>query len=606
MITLILITDRSANGEKSSFRMEENRVVFVFRSTNNELNIDEACEHLYQLYFDKDPPSSVFFDICGRVVELMAYHYPSYNLDAKSNSRFGKCSFISVIKDPILLYRWSERGCLITCDRRKKNSSCVYFSMCQMLHKETKDDNYICLSIMHIMCTSNIFAFTVYNTKSKKVEYWEYKQMYPYICRPDIIIVPNKIINYQNLLFAYYDQNRWFYKEDRLIAIDTHFPGDLSEINQTPNTYQETAKKWEVRRGLRNAYESDEDRRSARSTGINRKVNEISNTTALELPKTGKAIIEDNSRATVEFDNRASQRNFENVMKKYGVLDKDSYAANQKKNDSKFDAFFKDMDGKLAGLNNRFACLDEKLDRSSKKRSIDHNYDDINKRLESMSNDLASRRNVDRTIPSNLSLEDFLRGVQKSIGEQVEKIGSKASWDDEFNQSLIRQNRAFEQALISQKSTIDLENYKQKTAMELDLANRLGKANADLELERKKIELRLFEKDQMQRIDISLASDTRNAELNALERSNLLHTNDRLLNFKIESQRRAWDADDRDHDMKFESYRVSNRIRESYASTNDRLSIEHAGSQSDLNLLRARKAMDRNLKANNDDDDNDD
>ena len=58
--------------------------------------------------------------------------------------------------------------------------------------------------------------------------------------------------------------------------------------------------------------------------------------------------------------------------------------------------------------------------------------------------------------------------------------------------------------------------------------------------------------------------------------------------------------------MKFESYRVSNRIRESYASTNDRLSIEHAGSQSDLNLLRARKAMDRNLKANNDDDDNDD
>lgn len=366
------------------------------------------------------------------------------------------------------------------------------------------------------------------------------------------------------------------------------------------------AKKWEVRRGLRNAYESDEDRRSARSTGNKRKVHEISNTAALELPKTGKAIIEDNSRATVEFDIRASQKNFENVMKKYGVLDKESYAANQRKNDFKFDAFLKDMDGKIAGLNNRFACLDEKLDRSSKKRSIDHNYDDINKRLESVSNDLASRRNVDRTIPSNFSLEDFLRGVQKSIGEQVETICSKASWDDEFNQSLIRQNRAFEQGLISQKSTIDLENYKLKTAMELDLANRLGKANADLELERKKIELRVFEKDQMQRIDISLASDTRNAELNALERSNLLHTNDRLLNFKIESQRRAWDADDRDHDMKFESYRVSNRIRESYASTNDRLSIEHAGSQSDLNLLRARKAMDRNLKANNDDDDNDD
>ena len=531
----------------------------------------------------------------------MAYHYPSYNLDATSNSRNGKCSFISVIKDPILLYRWSERGCLITCDNRKKKTLSVYFSMCQMLHKETKDDNYICLSIMHIMCTSNNFAFTVYNTKSKKVEYWEYKQMSPYICRPDIIIVPNKIINYQNLLFAYYDQNRWFYKEERLIAIDTHFPGDLSVIHQTPNTYQETAKKWEVRRGLRNAYESDEDRRSARSTGNKRKVNEISNSTVLDFPKSGKAIIEDNSRATVEFDSKTSQKNFENGMKKYGVLDKESYAASQRKTESKIDALFKDMDGRFAGLDKRFASLDEKLDRSSKKRSIDLNYDDIDRRLESLSNNIASSRNVDRIIPANQSLEDFMRGV----GEQLKKVDSRVSWDEELNQSLIRQSRAFELGQISQKSTIDLENYKLKTSMDLELAHRLGKANADLELERKKIDLRIYEKEQMQRIDISLASDTRNAELNALERSNLIHTSDRLLNFKIESQRRNWDADDRDQDMKFESYRVSNRIRESYASTNNRMSIEHTGNQNDLNLLRARKTMDGNLKSNDDNDDTD-
>jgi len=148
-----------------------------------------------------------------------------------------------------------------------------------------------------------------------------------------------------------------------------------------------------------------------------------------------------------------------------------------------------------------------------------------------------------------------------------------------------------------------LENYKAKTAMDIDLDHRIKKANIDLEIERKKIELELYKKEEIQKMDLTLTSDTRNAAINALDRSNLLHTNDRLLSFKIESQRRIWDADDKEQDMKFESYRVSNRIRESYASTNNKLSNEHRENQNDLNLLRARKAKDGNIMTNGDDED---
>ena len=74
---MIFFSKESMNGEineKSCLRLEGDRTVFIFSDINNKL-IAEACEYLHQLYFGKDPPISVFFDICGNVVELMAYHY---------------------------------------------------------------------------------------------------------------------------------------------------------------------------------------------------------------------------------------------------------------------------------------------------------------------------------------------------------------------------------------------------------------------------------------------------------------------------------------------------------------------------------------------------
>jgi len=620
---VMLISDISMNeelDEKSCFRIEGNKKVFYFRCTNNELNIAEAFDHLYQLYFDKNPPISVFFNVCGRVVELMAYHYPSFNTDAKSNTKT-KCSFISVVQDPILLYRWSERGCLIINHAKKKR---LYFSMCQMLHSKTEDDSYICLSIMHIMCVSNKFAFSVYNTKCKGIEYWESNEMSDYICRPDMRIAPNKIVHYQKLLYAHYEQNQWIYKEERLVAIDTHYPGDFSADRQNPNTYHDKAIAWEVRRGLRNAFESDDDRELKKIKGDKRKASHISEDAIVsDLPRAGNAIINDNVHATEMFYAKTSQKNLENVMKKYAVLDKETYAASLKKMESRMDAAFKNIDDKIAGLD---VILNEKPQKLSKKRSTDNSYDDmttvIDKKLESFSKTITSlmstdrstsrciipaatsSRNVDIIISSDKnSFEELIKNFDKKLEDQLKKIDSKVSWDEELNQSLIRQNRSHEQGQIFQKSLIDLENYKAKTAIDIDLDHRIKKANIDLEIERKKIELELYKKEEIQKMDLTLTSDTRNAAINALDRSNLLHTNDRLLSFKIESQRRIWDADDKEQDMKFESYRVSNRIRESYASTNNKLSNEHRENQNDLNLLRARKAKDGNIMTNGDDED---
>lgn len=95
-----------------------------------------------------------------------------------------------------------------------------------------------------------------------------------------------------------------------------------------------------------------------------------------------------------------------------------------------------------------------------------------------------------------------------------------------------------------------MENYKLKTAKELELVERVGKNNADLDYERKKLDLDLYRKEEMQKLELALVNDTRNAALTAHDRSNLLHSNDRLLNFKIESQRRTWDADDREQEMR--------------------------------------------------------
>ena len=592
---MILFSKESTNGkfdEKSCFRLEGDRRVFIFPDINNEL-IAEACEHLHQLYFAKDPPISVFFDICGKVVELMAYHYPSTNSVAVNNTKI-KCSFILVVKDPIVLYRWSERGCLIINYKKRKR---IYFSMCQMLHEETKDDSYILLTIMHIMCVSNQFVSLVYNTKAQRIEYWLFDQMGPYICRPDRIITPNKLIHYQKLLYIYYEQNQWIYKEERLVAIDTHYPGDFSVTNQTPNTYQEKAEQWHVKRGLRCAYESDEERGSKRTSGNKRKVNVISNATVLNIPRSGNAIIQDNIRATEEFNLKTSQTLSENVMKRYGVLDKDTFEARHKKVDSRLDALNKKFDDRFDGLTAVIKKLDEKNDRPSNKRNIDPNFDElmltIDRRLESFS----TSRNV------GITTSDLVKCLDIKFEDHLKKIHSKACWDEEFNQSLIRQNRAFEQSQIVHKSTIDMEHYRLKTAKELELAERVGKNNADLDYERKKIDLDLYKKEEMQKLELALVNDTRNAALTAHDRSNLLHSNDRILNFKIESQRRTWDADDREQEMRFESHRVTNRIREKYASTNDELSIDQSVYENDLKLIRARKALEAEKKAKDDEHD---
>lgn len=457
--------------------------------------------------------------------------------------------------------------------------------MCQMLHEETKDDSYILLTIMHIMCVSNNFVSLVYNTKAQRIEYWLFDQMGPYICRPDRHIVPNKLVHYQKLLYTYYEQNQWIYKEERLVAIDTHYPGDFSITNQTPNTYQEKAEQWHLKRGLRCAYESDEERGSKRTTGNKRKANVISNATVLNIPRSGNAIIQDNIRATEGFNLKTSQTMYENAMKKYGVLDKDAFDARHKKVDTRLDALNKKIDDRFDGLAAVIKKFDEKNDRLSSKRSIDPSFDELISNIDRRLDSFSTSRNV------GITTSDLAKCLDIKFEDHLKKIDSKACWDEEFNQSLIRQNRAFEQGQLMQKSAIDMENYKLKTAKELELVERAGKNNADLDYERKKLDLELYRKEAMQKLDLAVISDTRNAALNAHDRSNLLQTEDRVFNFKIESQRRTWDAEDREQEMRFESHRVTNRIREKYASTNDELSIDQAANENDLKLLRARKAM---------------
>lgn len=265
--------------------------------------------------------------------------------------------------------------------------------------------------------------------------------------------------------------------------------------------------------------------------------------------------------------------------------------------DSRLDALNKKFDDRFDGLTAVIKKLDEKNDRPSNKRNIDPNFDElmltIDRRLESFS----TSRNV------GITTSDLVKCLDIKFDDHLKKIHSKACWDEEFNQSLIRQNRAFEQSQIVHKSTIDMEHYRLKTAKELELAERVGKNNADLDYERKKIDLDLYRKEEMQKLELALVNDTRNAALTAHDRSNLLHSNDRLLNFKIESQRRTWDADDREQEMRFESHRVTNRIREKYASTNDELSIDQSVYENDLKLIRARKALEAEKKAKDDEHD---
>ena len=45
---------------------------------------------------------------------------------------------------------------------------------------------------------------------------------------------------------------------------------------------------------------------------------------------------------------------------------------------------------------------------------------------------------------------------------------------------------------------------------------------------------------------------------------------------------------------------MTNRIREKYACTNDELSIDQAVNENDLKILRARKAMEAEKKAKDD------
>ena len=220
-------------------------------------------DQLKDLYSPNSNKLSVKIDIGGRGVILQSFHYiDCTNTSVQVNKKSRKFEYIDAIDD-VLLYRWEVKGCYANIFGVGRNQvRRLFFALCRYYPNDQSASSkreYDCLAILVTRCDSRQPLFLMRDaakSTASAIEEWKgWDLIKHYHAAPEVIIPVDALKKDRH---TYWECNRYLYRKDKGIVIDTHKPGAITEPNSRIDQLESKELKWALRAGLKPPFPIDD------------------------------------------------------------------------------------------------------------------------------------------------------------------------------------------------------------------------------------------------------------------------------------------------------------------------------------------------------------
>lgn len=258
---VVVNADAHVNDSSTGDAIDDQQVVEIISCSSSpsvtrrsfEKSWYKELKSLYQLSANK---SSVKMDIGGRGVIFQSFHYIDDENDSVSiNSKTRKFEFVDALDDT-LLYRWELKGCLAAIlGVGKKSHERLFFALCRYKPNDSSSSlrEFDCLAALVTRCSTRqpMFLMKDPDKPSAAVEEWKGWDLIKHYHAAPEVAVPFELLKEQR--HVYFECNRYLYRKDKSILIDTHKPGAITEPNSRSELVERKERFWEIKAGLRPA-----------------------------------------------------------------------------------------------------------------------------------------------------------------------------------------------------------------------------------------------------------------------------------------------------------------------------------------------------------------
>ena len=197
----------------------------------------------------------------GRKYQLDCFHYADSANSSQpefKNKRGKKYEFVNKQGENIVIYRWEIKMALVTALQGATRSLVerVFFAFARYGSSST-DKKYDCCAVLIVRCVNRTPVFLMMEVSADPSIEHELQPWEGYDKIKHFYVMPEVPVDYDKLSRArlrYWDMNRHEYKEDRLIQIDTHRPGDITVDRATSHQVASSWSTWTIKHGPRDIF----------------------------------------------------------------------------------------------------------------------------------------------------------------------------------------------------------------------------------------------------------------------------------------------------------------------------------------------------------------
>ena len=255
------VNDDSTGNDATSIMSHDITTISASPSVNRiafEKSWYKELKKMKKLYQPKSEKSSVKLDVGGRGVILQSFHYIDDENDSVSiSTKTKKFEYVDALDDT-LLYRWEMKGCLaVVLGTGKKAVERLFFALCRYQPNDPSSSmrEFDCLAILVTRCSTRqpMFIMRDVGKQSALLEEWKgWDQIKHYHAAPEVTL-PFDLLKEQR--HVHFECNRYLYRKDKSILIDTHKPGAITELNSRSDLVEKKERFWAIKAGLRPAFE---------------------------------------------------------------------------------------------------------------------------------------------------------------------------------------------------------------------------------------------------------------------------------------------------------------------------------------------------------------
>ena len=252
------VNDDSTGNDANSIMRHDITAISASPSVNRIAFEKSWYKELKKLYQPKSEKSSVKLDVGGRGVIFQSFHYIDDENDSVSiSTKTKKFEYVDALDDT-LLYRWEMKGCLaVVLGTGKKAVERLFFALCRYQPNDPSSSmrEFDCLAILVTRCSTRqpMFIMRDVGKQSALLEEWKgWDQIKHYHAAPEVTL-PFDLLKEQR--HVHFECNRYLYRKDKSILIDTHKPGAITELNSRSDLVEKKERFWAIKAGLRPAFE---------------------------------------------------------------------------------------------------------------------------------------------------------------------------------------------------------------------------------------------------------------------------------------------------------------------------------------------------------------